>query len=152
MKYSMRHAVYEEMLSTLKHAPRSFEELLFHASQNEEAASLAPFYGFYLYPYEWLQVSLQDEDLLVAEINAAMLIALDAPTLQAETNMVQFFFVAASSNHDEARKQSLSVALRTTLLFQTYTQLQNKVSYFADDHEFSMRKYKALLREAVMTH
>lgn len=152
MKYSMRHAVYEEMLGTMKHAPRSFQELIYYASENEKAASLTPFYGFYLYPYEWMDYSLQNDDLLIAEMNAAMLIALDAPTIQAESHMIHFFSTAASSNNNEASKQSLSVALRTTMLFQMFAHLQNKVAYFADDHQFSMRKYKALLREAVMIH
>lgn len=152
MKYSIRYAVYEEMLSALKRPPKGLQDLLFHASHNAKVASIAPFYGFYLYPHEWLHYSLQNHDPLVAEMNEAMLIALDAPTLSADPKMVLFFSIAASSNNAEVNKQSLSVAFKTTMLFQTYITLKNKVDLLEQDKQFTMRSYKRLLKEAVINH
>lgn len=140
MEYSMRSAVHEEMVRTLQHVPGSLQELLFYAAQEEKVASLTPFYGYYLYPREWLHYSLQNEDPLVAELNEAMLIALNAPTLTADPKMNHFFFIAASSNKDEKMKQSISVAFRTTMIFQTYMRLQNKLPFGENDEHLKVYK------------
>ncbi|WP_252311974.1 hypothetical protein [Sinobaca sp. H24] len=147
MKYSMRYAVYEEMLAALKRPPNDMEDLLFQASQHAEVARIAPFYGFYLYPHEWLHYSLQKEDPLAAELNLAMLIALDAPTIEADPKMLLYFSIAASSHNSEVNEQSLSVAFKTTMLFQTFIYLQNKVSHLEQNDHFSMRKYKNRLKQ-----
>lgn len=152
MKYSIRYAVYEEMLSVLKRPPLNLQDLLLQASQNVEVASITPFYGFYLYPHEWLHYSLQNHDPLVAEMNEAMLIALDAPTIEADPKMVLYFTIAASPNYEDLCRQSLSVAFKTTMLFQTYIHLQNKVALLKHDKQFTMRSYKTLLKEAVVLH
>lgn len=151
MKYSMRCAVYEEMLGSLKRPPTGLQDLLFHASYNEKVARIAPFYGFYLYTHEWLQYSLENHDSFVAEMNEAMLITLDAPTLEADPKMLLYFSIAASPSNDEVYNQSLSVAFKTTILFQMYIHLQNRVAHFEKDEQFTMRRNKTLLEEAIIS-
>jgi hypothetical protein len=152
MKYSMRSAVYDEMIHSLKRSPNSLQDLLWEASQDEKVASIAPFYGFYLYPQEWLHYSLQNKDPLMAEMNEAMLIALDFPTMEAGPKMLLYFSIAASLNTEEIYKQSLSAAFKTTKLFQTYIHLQNRVSLFEKDKQFTKPNYNFLLKEAVASY
>lgn len=148
MKYSMRCAVYEEMIAALKRPPRGVEDMLLHASYNLKVESIAPFYGYYLYPHEWLHQSLESDSSLLAELNVAMAIALDAPTLEADPKMSLYFSLIASRAKQNVCEHSLPVAFKTTMLFQKYVYLHHKVSLLAEDHSFTIRKYRKFLKNA----
>ncbi|MDX6153107.1 hypothetical protein [Marinococcus sp. PL1-022] len=141
MKYEMKHAVFEKMFqATEGQIPMGAEALTAAAHQNNQVATVLPFYMYCFHPREWQEYTLFTTDPLPSTLNYATYIALDAPALHADPPIKRFFYGVVSivpipDNHQTSR----SIEDWTYHLFRQYSQIHQQTIFL--EHRVNVRSH-----------